>query len=168
MRSTGETMGTAMTFPEAYAKSQLAAKSPIQRKGTILLSIKQSDQDRLPVLGKKLAEAGFVLEATKGSCKVLTDAGLECTRVNKVYEGRPNLLDYIKSGRYSWIINTTEGRQSVEDSRSLRRACLRYGITYTTTLNAALASIEAVGADEYATVNSLQELHQQVQDKYSK
>ena len=168
MRSTGETMGTAMTFPEAYAKAQLAAKSPIQRKGTILLSIKKSDQDRLAQLGKLLVAAGFKLEATKGSCEVLNAAGLECTRVNKVYEGRPNLLDFIKTGRYDWIINTTEGRQSVEDSRSLRRSCLRYGITYTTTLNAAFASIEAVGADEYASVHSLQELHKLVNDKYSK
>ena len=168
MRSTGETMGTATTFPEAYAKSQLAAKAPVQRSGTILLSIKKSDQDRLPALGKLLVAAGFKLEGTKGTCNVLKAAGLDCVLVNKVYEGRPNLLDFIKSGRYSWVINTTEGRQSVEDSRSLRRSCLRYGIYYTTTLNAAFACIEAVGADEYASVHSLQELHKLVDEKYSK
>ena len=168
MRSTGEAMGTATTFPEAYAKAQLAAKSPIQREGTILLSIKKSDQDRLPKLGKLLKEAGFKMEGTRGTAAVLKAAGIECETVNKVYEGSPNLLDFIKSGRYSWVINTTEGRQSVEDSRSLRRSCLRYNICYTTTLNAALASIEAHGADEYASVSSLQELHKKVNEKYHK
>ena len=168
MRSTGETMGTATTFPEAYAKSQLAAKAPVQRSGTVLLSIKKSDQDRLPKLGKLLVEKGFKLEGTRGTCRVLQAAGIECVQVNKVYEGRPNLLDFLKSGKYSWVINTTEGRQSVEDSRSLRRSCLRYGIYYTTTLNAAFACTEAIGADEYASVHSLQELHKMVQDKYAK
>ena len=165
MRSTGETMGTATTFPEAYAKSQLAAKSPVQRTGTVLLSVKKSDQDRLARLGKLLVDAGFKLEATKGSYAVLTAAGIPAVHVNKVYEGRPNLLDYIKSGRYSWVINTTEGRQSVLDSRSLRKATLRYGIAYTTTMNAAFACTEALEADEYASVHSLQELHQLVAEK---
>jgi len=168
MRSTGETMGTATTFPEAFAKSQLAAKSPIQRSGTVLLSIKKSDQSRLPEFGRKLIEAGFKLEATRGTCQTLRDAGIECTHVHKVYEARPNLLDFIKSGKYSWVINSTEGRQSVEDSRSLRRSCLRYDICYTTTLNAAIASVEAINADEYATVHSLQELHEMVNQKYKK
>ena len=159
MRSTGETMGTAMTFPEAYAKAELAANSPIQRSGNVLLSIKKSDQNRVPELGKILKKAGFVLDGTQGTSKVLRDAGIECTQVQKVYESRPNLLDFIKSGKYNWVINTTEGRQSVKDSRSLRKACLRYNICYTTTLNAAFASTLAIDADEYATVHSLQELH---------
>ncbi|MDY6466079.1 MAG: carbamoyl-phosphate synthase large subunit, partial [Succinivibrio dextrinosolvens] len=168
MRSTGETMGTATSFPEAFAKAQLAAKSPIQRSGTVLLSIKKSDQNRLPEFGRKLIEAGFKLEATRGTCQTLRDAGIECTHVHKVYEARPNLLDFIKSGKYNWVINSTEGRQSVEDSRSLRRSCLRYDICYTTTLNAAIASVEAISADEYATVHSLQELHEMVNQKYKK
>jgi len=168
MRSTGETMGTATSFPEAFAKAQLAAKSPIQRSGTVLLSIKKSDQNRLPEFGRKLVEAGFKLEATQGTCQTLRDAGIECTHVHKVYEARPNLLDFIKSGKYNWVINSTEGRQSVEDSRSLRRSCLRYDICYTTTLNAAIASVEAISADEYATVHSLQELHEMVNQKYKK
>ncbi len=164
MRSTGEVMGTADNFAQAYAKAQLAAKSPVVREGTVLLSVKKSDKDRLPKLGKLLEQAGFTLEATSGTYQCLKDAGVKVTLVHKVYEGRPNILDYLKSGRYSWVINTTEGRQSVEDSRSLRRNALRYSVGYTTTLNAAFACIEALPEDEYSSVHSLQELHQMIAD----
>ena len=160
MRSTGEVMGTASLFPEAYAKAQLGAKSPVIREGTILLSVKNSDKDRLPRLGKALVEHGFTLEATSGTYACLKEAGVKVKHVNKVYEGRPNILDFIKSGKYSWIINTTEGRQSVLDSRELRRSALRYDVSYTTTLNAAFACIEALSEDEYRNVHSLQELHE--------
>ena len=108
-----------------------------------------------------LEQAGFKLEATSGTYQCLKEAGVE---VSLVYEGRPNILDYLKSGRYSWVINTTEGRQSVEDSRSLRRNALRYSVGYTTTLNAAFACIEALPEDEYSSVHSLQELHKMVQN----
>ena len=159
MRSTGEVMGTARLFPEAFAKAELAANCPIERTGTILLSVKKSDKDRLAKLGKLLEQHGFILEATTGTYNTLHEAGVKVNHVNKVYEGRPNILDYIKSGRYSWVINTTEGRQSVVDSRELRRNALRYAVTYTTTLNAAFAAIEALPEDEYHNVHSLQELH---------
>ncbi len=159
MRSTGEVMGTAKLFPEAFAKAELGAKSPIVRKGRILLSVKKSDKDRLVQLGKQLEDAGFELEATTGTYKTLSEGGVKVTHVNKVYEGRPNILDYLKSGRYNWVINTTEGRQSVEDSRELRRTALRFAVNYTTTLNAAFACIEALPEDEYHSIHSLQELH---------
>ena len=164
MRSTGEVMGTAKSFAEAYAKAQLAAKSPIVREGTVLLSVKKSDKDRLPKLGKLLEAAGFTLEATLGTYQCLKDAGVKVNLVHKVYEGRPNILDYLKSGRYNWVINTTEGRQSVEDSRALRRNALRYSVGYTTTLNAAFACIEALPEDEYHSVHSVQELHKMVEN----
>ena len=165
MRSTGEVMGTAHMFPEAYAKAELGAKSPIVRSGTVLLSVKKSDKDRLPRLGKLLVKAGFTLEATSGTCKCLEENGVPVKLVNKVYEGRPNILDYLKSGRYSWVINTTEGRQSVEDSRELRRNALRYCVGYTTTLNAAFACIEALPEDEFHSVHSLQELHAMIKQQ---
>ena len=145
MRSTGEVMGTAKTFPEAYAKAQLAANSEIVRKGRVLLSIRNSDKDMLPELGKKLVEAGFELDATG-------------------YEGRPNILDGIKSGHYDWVINTTEGRQSVLDSRELRRGALRYHVSYCTTINAAFATVDAIKENEFRSVHSIQELHQQIKD----
>ena len=168
MRSTGEVMGTAPLFPEAYAKAELGAKSPVIREGTILLSVKKSDKDRLPALGKALEAHGFTLEATSGTYTTLKEAGVKVKHVNKVYEGRPNILDFIKSGKYSWIINTTEGRQSVIDSRELRRSALRYAVAYTTTLNAAFACIEALPEDEYRNVHSLQELHEIVKNSQNK
>ena len=164
MRSTGEVMGTAKLFPEAFAKAQLAASSPVVRKGRALLSIRNSDKHRLPELGRLLIEAGFSLDATGGTYKTLKDAGLEVKLVKKVYEGRPNILDGIKSKNYDWVINTTEGRQSVLDSRALRRGALQYNISYCTTMNAAFAALEAVSENEYNNVHSLQELHAMIKD----
>ena len=163
MRSTGEVMGTAKLFPEAYAKAQLAAGSEIVRKGKALLSVKNSDKDRLPELGKMMIKAGFELDATGGTYRCLVAAGIPAKLVKKVYEGRPNILDNVKSGHYDWIVNTTEGRQSVLDSRSLRRGALQYHVAYCTTLNAAFAALEAVSENEFNTVNSLQDLHALIQ-----
>ncbi len=162
MRSTGEVMGTARYFPEAYAKAQLAAGSKLVREGRVLLSIRASDKAALPRLGHLLVKAGFEIDATGGTFRCLQEAGIPARHVKKVYEGRPNILDGIKSGHYSWVINTTEGRQSVMDSRSMRRGALQYGVTYCTTMNAALASMEAITEDEYRTVHSIQELHRRI------
>ncbi len=162
MRSTGEVMGTAKLFPEAYAKAQLAAGSKLVRSGRVLLSIRNSDKARLPRLGQLLVDAGFEIDATGGTYRCLTEAGIPARQVKKVYEGRPNILDGIKSGHYSWVINTTEGRQSVLDSRSLRRGALQYRVSYCTTMNAALASLEAIAENEFNTVHSIQELHQMI------
>lgn len=164
MRSTGEVMGTAPSFHEAYAKSQLAANSEIVRKGRVLLSIRNSDKPLLPELGRKLIDAGFELDATGGTYKCLEAAGIPARRVKKVYEGRPNILDGIKSNQYNWVINTTEGRQSVLDSRSLRRGALRYHVSYCTTINAAFATVDAIVENEFKHVHSIQELHKQIKE----
>ena len=118
----------------------------------------------LPELGRKLIEHGFELDATGGTYQCLVDAGIPVTRVKKVYEGRPNILDAIKSARYDWVINTTEGRQSVKDSRQLRASALQHHISYCTTINAAFATVDSIGEDEFATVHSIQELHQMIAD----
>ena len=164
MRSTGEVMGIGFSFPEAFAKAQLGAGSQIQKRGKVLLSVRNSDKHRLPELGRKLIAEGFTIDATHGTYKVLQEAGVECRLVKKVYEGRPNILDYIKNGDYNYIINTTEGRQAIEDSRTLRRGALQFKVTYTTTLNAAFAACMAtdMNVDETARVNSIQGLHEQV------
>ncbi|MBO8416196.1 MAG: carbamoyl phosphate synthase large subunit, partial [Proteobacteria bacterium] len=167
MRSTGEVMGTAKLFPEAYAKAQLAAGSKLVRSGRVLLSIRNSDKAALPRLGDLLIKAGFEIDATGGTYKCLAEAGIPARHVKKVYEGRPNILDGIKSGNYSWVINTTEGRQSVMDSRSMRRGALQYRVAYCTTMNAALAAMEAITEDEFSTVHSLQELHQKIKAQQS-
>ncbi len=164
MRSTGEVMGIGRTFPEAFAKAQLGANSKIQRNGHVLLSVRNSDKHRLPELGKRLINEGFTIDATHGTYQVLSAAGIPCRQVKKVYEGRPNILDFMKSNEYNYIINTTEGRKAIEDSKTLRRGALQYKVTYTTTMNAAFASCMAndTKVDETASVHSIQELHELV------
>ena len=163
MRSTGEVMGVGNTFEEAYAKAQLGASIELARDGRALISVRDTDKVRVIDLARKLIEAGFELDATRGSHKVLTEAGISCRKVNKVYEGRPHILDRIKNGEYSYIINTVEGRQAIEDSKVLRRGALRYKANYTTTLNAAFATCLANTADDRGTVDSVQNLHKRIQ-----
>ena len=161
MRSTGEVMGVGRTFPEAFAKAQMGAGSRIQKNGKVLLSVRKSDKPRLVELGQKLIKEGFEIDATRGTAQVLAEAGIPCRTVKKVYKGRPNILDYMKSGEYNYIINTTEGRQAIEDSKTLRRGALQYKVTYTTTMNAAMANCMAIdtNVDETEAVHNIQELH---------
>jgi carbamoyl-phosphate synthase large subunit len=162
MRSTGEVMGVGDTFAEAFAKAQLGAGNVMPRGGRALLSVRNSDKKRIVELARTMRELGFELDATGGTAKALEDAGIEVRRVNKVYEGRPHILDRIKNGEYSYIVNTTEGRQAIEDSKVLRRGALQGKVNYTTTLNAAFANCKANSADDRATVSSVQELHQRI------
>ena len=162
MRSTGEVMGVGDTFEEAYAKANLGASAPLPREGKALLSVRNNDKARVVDLAKAMVEAGFEIEATSGTAKSLIDAGVECSVVNKVSEGRPNIVDSIKNGAYSYIINTTEGRQAITDSVYIRREALLNKITYTTTMNAAFATIRAKSADDRNKVSSVQELHARI------
>ena len=161
MRSTGEVMGVGKTFPEAFAKAEMGAGTRIVKGGRALLSVRDSDKHLLPDLGRRLINEGFELDATHGTAQVLTAAGVPCRSVKKVYQGRPNILDYMKSGVYNYIINTTEGRQAIEDSKTLRRGALQFKVAYTTTIKAALACADAVdnNVDETREVHSIQELH---------
>ncbi|AZQ11382.1 carbamoyl-phosphate synthase large subunit [Shewanella khirikhana] len=162
MRSTGEVMGVGDTFAEAYAKSELASIKDVPRCGRALLSVRNSDKKKVADLAAKLLELGYELDATHGTAVVLGEAGINPRLVNKVHEGRPHILDRIKNGEYAYIVNTTEGRQAIEDSRQLRRAALRYKVNYTTTLNAAFANCVAHNADDRNKVASVQELHERV------
>ncbi|WP_416305236.1 carbamoyl-phosphate synthase large subunit [Neptunicella sp. SCSIO 80796] len=162
MRSTGEVMGIGESFEEAYAKANLGASAPIPKQGKALLSVRNNDKLRVVALAKAMITKGFSLEATKGTAQELQKAGVDCKVVNKLSEGRPNLMDSIKNGEYSYIINTTEGRQAITDSVYIRRAALLNKVTYTTTLNAAFATINANEADDRARVTSVQELHTRV------
>ena len=163
MRSTGEVMGVGNTFEEAYAKAQLGASIELARGGRALISVRDADKVRVIDLAKKLIEAGFELDATRGSHKTLTEAGIESRKVNKVFEGRPHILDRIKNGEYNYIVNTVEGRQAIEDSKTLRRGALQYKANYTTTLNAAFATCLANTADDRGSVESVQNLHKRIQ-----
>ncbi|GAA6183850.1 MULTISPECIES: carbamoyl-phosphate synthase large subunit [Alteromonadaceae] len=165
MRSTGEVMGVGDTFEEAYAKANLGAGAPIPQKGKALISVRHNDKKRVVELARKMIEKGFSLEATSGTAKELNDVGIACSVVNKLTEGRPNIVDAIKNGEYCYIVNTTEGRKAINDSVYIRREALLNKITYTTTLNAAFATVNAQTADDRAKVNSVQSLHQRVNER---
>jgi len=162
MRSTGEVMGVGVTFAEAYAKAQLGAQSNVPKKGRALISVRQSDKARVVQLAQKLIDLGYTIDATHGTAIILGEAGINPRLVNKVSEGRPHILDRITNGEYEYIVNTTEGRQAINDSRKLRAGALRYKVSYTTTMNAALATCDAILADDRATVTSIQELHAKI------
>ncbi|MGM0524932.1 MAG: carbamoyl-phosphate synthase large subunit [Pseudomonadota bacterium] len=163
MRSTGEVMGVGESFEEAYAKANLGAGEALAKKGKALISVKDSDKRRLMDLARGLLALGFKLEATRGTAKMLAEEGIDCSIVNKLQEGRPNIVDAIKNGEYCYIINTVEGRQAIEDSVYIRREALLNKVIYTTTLNAAFATVKANTADDRARVSSVQELHKRVE-----
>ncbi|MGO3857785.1 MAG: carbamoyl-phosphate synthase large subunit [Neisseriaceae bacterium] len=160
MRSTGEVMGVGNTFPEAFAKAQLGAQTYVQQSGRALLSVRESDKKRVVELAKQLIAKGFDLDATHGTAIVLGEAGINPRLVNKVHEGRPHIQDRIKNGEYTYVVNTTEGRQAIEDSKLIRRSALRYRVHYDTTLNGAFATTRAFDANPMAAVISVQEMHQ--------
>ncbi|WP_068545294.1 carbamoyl-phosphate synthase large subunit [Thalassotalea crassostreae] len=163
MRSTGEVMGTGDTFEEAYAKANLGAGVSLPKAGRALISVRNSDKERVVDLARKLVDLGFDLDATHGTAVILGEANIPARLVNKVHEGRPHIVDRIKNGEYSYIINTTEGRKAIEDSKAIRGSALRYKVNYTTTLNAAFAACMAHAADDRKTVSSIQELHKRCQ-----
>jgi len=162
MRSTGEVMGIGENFEEAYAKANLGASAPLPEQGKVLLSVRNNDKRRLLELAKGMLANGFELEATSGTAKELNEAGLACSTVNKLSEGRPNIVDAIKNGAYTYIVNTTEGRQAITDSVYIRREALLNKVAYTTTLNAAFATMQSGAADARKNVNSIQELHKRI------
>ena len=164
MRSTGEVMGVGESFEEAYAKANLGCGQALPEKGKALLSVRPSDKQRVVDLARGLISLGFTVEATRGTAAALKEAGIQCTIVNKLQEGRPNIVDAIKNGEYSYIVNTVEGRQSITDSVYLRREALLSGVVYTITLNAGFATVKAHTVDDKARVSSLQDLHERVKD----
>jgi len=159
MKSTGEVMGIGKTFAEAYGKAQVAADDKIPSSGQVFLSIRDPDKDQLADMAVQLLELGFKLVATRGTAKTLEEAGLPVKTVNKVIEGRPDITDSIKNGEIDFIINTTEGKQAIADSFTIRRQALQHKVCYTTTMAGGRASIEALRHDAEMEVYCLQELH---------
>ncbi|MEE8539092.1 MAG: carbamoyl-phosphate synthase large subunit [Woeseiaceae bacterium] len=162
MKSTGEVMGIGRSFGEAYAKAQLASGVVLPRQGAALLSVRDCDKDAAVGLAKILVDRGFDIIATHGTAKALTAAGVSCRRANKVREGRPHIVDMIKNGEISLIVNTTEGKQAIQESLSIRAAAVRKKVTYYTTLGAAVATCEALEHLDDSDVNCLQDLHREV------
>ena len=162
MKSTGEVMGVGRSFGEAYAKAQLASGVVLPRQGSALLSVRDRDKDGAVQLAKILDERGFDLVATHGTARHLAAAGVSCRRANKVREGRPHIVDMIKNGEIDLIVNTTEGKQAINESHSIRAEAVRKGVTYYTTLGAAIATCTAIEHLDDSDVNRLQDLHNEV------
>jgi carbamoyl-phosphate synthase large subunit len=160
MKSTGEVMGVGSSFGEAYAKAQRGASVKLAQSGVVFISIRDADKPKIVPIARDLVDKGFQLVATRGTAQVLHAAGIACTMVYKVNEGRPHIVDMIKNGEVQFIINTTEGKKAIADSFTIRRQALQHQVTYTTTLSGARATGYALGELEAGGVNRLQDLHQ--------
>jgi carbamoyl-phosphate synthase large subunit len=153
MKSTGEVMGLDYSFERAFLKSQMGAGVKLPESGTAFLSVKGSDKPAVVLLGRRLAEMGFTILATRGTAARLTEAGIPCTVINKVLEGRPHCVDAIKSGEIQLVINTAQGGQSVADSFDIRRSALTQGVPHYTTLAGARAAVHAIAALRAGTLD---------------
>ncbi|MCC6591780.1 MAG: carbamoyl-phosphate synthase large subunit, partial [Xanthomonadales bacterium] len=165
MRSTGEVMGVGRSFGAAFARAQLAANVKAPALGKAFLSVRDADKPRLVPLARDLVSRGYRLVATGGTCDALIAAGVPCQRINKVMEGRPHIVDLIKNDEVTFIVNTTEGRQAIADSFSIRREALQHRITYSTTISGARAIVHALDFGSIDSVHSLKELHGELNAK---
>jgi carbamoyl-phosphate synthase large subunit len=161
MKSTGEVMGVASNFGEAYAKAQLAAGQLLPTSGTVFFSVKDTDKPAAVELARRYVQLGFKLVATEGTANVFENAGLVVERVFKVNEGRPNAVDLIKSDRVQLIVNTPRGQDTVFDEKAIRRASVLARIPTITTLSAAQAAADGIASRQkhQTTVHALQSLH---------
>ncbi|HHX04749.1 MAG: carbamoyl-phosphate synthase large subunit [Thiopseudomonas sp.] len=159
MKSTGEVMGVGDSFAEAFAKAQMGAGEVLPTSGCAFISVREEDKPFAADLARDLIGLGFTVVATTGTAKLIEAAGLAVRRVNKVTEGRPHIVDMIKNDEVSLVINTTEGRQSIADSYSIRRNALQRKIYFTTTLAGGQAVCEALKFGPEKTVRRLQDLH---------
>src|SRR6266852_6382037 len=162
MKSTGEVMGTGHTFGEAYAKAQAASGVILPTRGLCFVSVRDRDKPGAVLLAQMLIARGFEIAATGGTAIVLEEAGVTCRRVNKVREGRPHGVDMIKNDEVALIVNTTEGKQAVRESRSIRREAVARKVTYYTTVNGARATCDALDHLGDIAVNRLQDLHKEM------
>ena len=144
MKSTGEVMGRGDCFGEAYGKAVKGAGESIPKQGNVFVSVKDNDKKYLPDLCNKLTKLGFKIVATKGTAESLKDSGIKVKVINKVLEGRPHIVDAILNKEIDMIINTTEGRQSIKDSFSIRRSALEHNIFFTTTVSGGFAIVESL------------------------
>jgi len=159
MKSTGEVMGIDDNLGLALAKGQQAAGQDLPMSGNVFVSVRHGDKDNMVPVATSLAEQGFTLLATRGTADKLAEHGVSCERVNKISQGRPHILDKLKDGQVQWIINTSSGTRTTEDSYSIRRAALDYHIPYTTTITGASSMAQAIAtlAKQEITVKTVQE-----------
>jgi len=162
MRSTGEVMGVGRSFGAAFARGHEAAGIKPPKVGKVFLSVRDSDKERLLHVAKEVVARGFNLVATSGTASYLAEHGVICERINKVLEGRPHIVDLIKNGEIVYIVNTTEGKQAIADSFSIRREALQHRVTYSTTVAGARALVHSLDFRSDGDVHSLQELHKEL------
>lgn len=163
MKSTGEVMGVGKTFGEAFVKSQLGAGTKLPTSGKVFLTVKNNDKPRAVEVARALAAQKFELVATKGTAAAIQAAGIACTVVNKVTEGRPHVVDMIKNNEIALVINTVEERRNaITDSRQIRTSALLARVTTYTTIAGAEAAVEGMKYLDNLPVYSVQELHAQL------
>ncbi len=162
MKSTGEVMGTGASFGEAFMKSALAAGAALPRPGYVLLSVRDRDKAAAVAVARSLSALGFDLVATRGTARAVSDAGIACRQINKVKEGRPHVVDMIKNDEIRLIVNTTDGKQAISDSYTIRREALNRKVAYATTMAGARAMCEALQHGERFTVTALNHLERAV------
>ena len=168
MRSTGEVLGLSRSYGEAFYKAQEAAQSKLPLEGTVLISVNRKDKEEVVEVAQKFADNGFSIVATGTTCDLITGAGIPATKVKKLYEGRPNVLDMITNGKIDLIVNSPVGKDSVHDDSYLRKAAIKAKIPYMTTIAAAKATasgIHYLKTHKGSEVKSLQELHSEIHDK---
>jgi carbamoyl-phosphate synthase large subunit len=162
MKSTGEVMGVGRSFGDAFAKALTAAGDALPGSGRAFISVRDRDKPEAVNISRELGDLGFKLVATRGTADALRAAGIDCDQVNKVTEGRPHVVDMLKNDEIDLIVNTTEGKQAIADSYTIRRTALQHGVSYTTTMAGAKATVLAIKATNLDTVNRLQDLHKGV------
>lgn len=167
MRSTGEVLGLASTVGEAFLKAQEATQTTIPSEGTVLMSVSDRDKDDAAKVAQEFTDAGFAIVATKGTCELLNEAGIKAEHINKLGEGRPNILDALANGEIAIVVNTpASSTESHEDDSYIRKSAIKNHVPYMTTL--AAAYVTAMGVKESKTregsdVRSLQEIHATIQ-----
>ncbi len=168
MRSTGEVLGLSPSYGEAFYKSQEATQSKLPLSGTVLFSVNRKDKAELAEVAKSFHDNGFKIVATSGNYDIITSAGIPATKVNKLSDGRPNILDMITNGDIQLIINSPVGKDSVNDDSYLRKAAIKAKVPYMTTIAAAKATADGINYIKNhgnGDMKSLQELHGEITDK---
>ncbi len=162
MKSTGEVMGVGRSFGEAFGRAELAAGEALPVAGRVFLSVRDADKAAVVELARDFAERGFELIATRGTAEAIRAAGIACEMVNKVKEGRPHIVDMIKNNQIRYIVNTTEGKQAIADSYTIRRTALQHKVNYSTTIAHGRATCMALDSREAQEVHRLQDLHEEL------
>ena len=168
MKSTGEVLGLARTVGEAFYKAEEAAGAPLPLEGSVLISLNRKDRPEAAELARAFCEEGFKIYATGKTCQMISAANIPVERVNKLYEGRPNIIDLMTNGQLSLIINSPSGKESIHDDSYLRKSAIRFRIPYITTIAAGKAAAEGIRymrANGSGNIHSLQRWHERIVDK---